>query len=43
MKAKIEKEIKDLQSAWANGCTGMNVNEYTTTLHILYKKLQSIK
>ena len=36
----VEKEIKELQQAWKLGQTGMSVNEYTSTLHQLYKKLK---
>ena len=36
---KVEKEIKELQEAWKLGQTGMSVNEYTSTLHHLYQKL----
>jgi hypothetical protein len=43
MKTKIEQEIKDLQNAWKNGFSGMSINEYTTTLHLLYQKLKSVK
>lgn len=42
MKAIIEQEIKDLQSQWKKGCACMSVNEYTSTLHQLYKKLKSL-
>jgi len=41
MKNQIEQEIKDLQNAWKSGFSGMSVNEYTSTLHQLYKKLKS--
>jgi hypothetical protein len=40
MKDAIKKEILDLQEAWKKGITGMSVNEYTSTLHELYKKLK---
>jgi len=36
----IENQIKELQNAWKKGTTGMSVNEYTSTLHQLYKKLK---
>jgi hypothetical protein len=40
MKTTIEKQIKDLQDAWKKGLTSMSVNEYTSTLHQLYKQLK---
>ena len=40
MKTTIEQQIKSLQDAWKKGLTGMSVNEYTSTLHQLYKKLK---
>jgi hypothetical protein len=40
MKDAIKKEILDLQEAWKKGITAMSVNEYTSTLHELYKKLK---
>jgi hypothetical protein len=40
MKASVEKEIKDLKESWKRKETGMSVNEYTITLHELYKKLK---
>lgn len=40
MATTIEKQIKNLQDAWKKGLTGMSVNEYTSTLHQLYKKLK---
>ena len=37
---KVKEEIKNLQESWSKGNTGMSVNEYTSTLHQLYKKLK---